>query len=111
MKYLRKLLISKDLKINLLKDIEIKELKIRPEEASKLGEDNFISFINFLKVYKKNNVIIGNETEILTNMGKILKRNEKMIPRIKQLITGMTKDNPELREIFKDFIHTEEIEK
>jgi pyruvate formate-lyase activating enzyme-like uncharacterized protein len=104
MKYIKKLLINKHLKIDELKDIQIDELKIRPNESSKLDQKNLFYFINFLKIYKQNNVTIGNEKEIISGVSQMFKRYAKNFPKSKLLIKIMIQDNPELKTLFKDIL-------
>lgn len=104
MKYIKKLLINKHLKIDELKDIQIDELKIRPNESSKLDQKNLFYFINFLKIYKKNNVTIGNEKEIISGVSQMFKRYANNFPKSKLLIKIMIQDNPELKTLFKDIL-------
>lgn len=103
MKYLKKLLINKELNLSDLKNIEIKEIKIRPEEIKKLDDKSMINFINFLKLYKINNVNIGNEEEILKSITVMISKY-KLTPRDKVYIKSQIEDNPTLMNIFKNII-------
>lgn len=101
MKYLKKLLINKNLNLSELKNIKIDELKIRPDEAKKIDDTSMINFINFLKVYKNNGVEIGNEKEIIIS-AKGMMSKYKLTPKNKDFILSLINNNPVLKDFFKD---------
>jgi hypothetical protein len=103
MRYIKKLIINKDLNLSNLKNVEIKELKIRPEEIKKIEDKAMINFIDFIKKYKENQVILGNESEILTSVKGMIGKY-KLIPKNKELILSVLNSDPNLKEIFKSFL-------
>lgn len=103
MKYLKKLIVNKSLNLSNLKDIEIKELKIRPEEIKKIDDVTMINFIEFIKKYKENKVMLGNESEILTSVKGMISKY-KLIPKNRELILSLLNSDPNLKEIFKSFV-------
>lgn len=103
MKYLKKLIVNKYLNLSDLKNIEIKELKIRPEEIKKIDDDSMINFINFIKKYKENQVILGNESEILTSVKGMIGKY-KLTPKNKEMMSSLLNSDPVLKEIFKSFL-------
>jgi len=103
MKYLKKLLVNKDLNLSDLKDIKIDQLKIRPDEIMKLNDTSMINFIFFIKNFKNNNVELGNEKEILTSLTRLISKY-KLTPKNKNLVSSLIKNDENLKEIFKDLI-------